>query len=255
MNGSLIVRHIYDVYWFIGCAVCGLLTGRLFVWLFNRLPASWLCDYGEEPGPELEAPRLYRRPDALKFGLLFSAAFLLLYLQYGGKNLYFFTCCAAVVLLAVVAVSDAKYGVIPDQFTLMLLAPGVAVAAWELLGGGGIFFLKSYSPFAGALLGGALYLLLGFLGKLFYRKESIGMGDVKLFAVLGFFCGFPQVVFVFLLTIVLAGFHFILLMLFKKLEKDSYLPLGPYICLAFYLYLAFRWQLNYLVGWYAAMLL
>ena len=40
--------------------VLGVLAGFAAVYIFNKMPAGWLCDYGEKPGPELTDPHIQR---------------------------------------------------------------------------------------------------------------------------------------------------------------------------------------------------
>ena len=40
--------------------VLGVLAGFGAVYIFNRMPASWLCDYGEKPPQELTDPHIQR---------------------------------------------------------------------------------------------------------------------------------------------------------------------------------------------------
>ena len=40
--------------------VLGILAGFAAVYIFNKMPAGWLCDYGEKPGPELTDPHIQR---------------------------------------------------------------------------------------------------------------------------------------------------------------------------------------------------
>ncbi|MDR0425496.1 MAG: hypothetical protein LBH39_08635, partial [Clostridiales Family XIII bacterium] len=46
----------------------GVLAGYGAVYVFNRIPAKWLCDYGEEPEDRHMPPRIGKYP----WGPLFS---------------------------------------------------------------------------------------------------------------------------------------------------------------------------------------
>jgi prepilin signal peptidase PulO-like enzyme (type II secretory pathway) len=152
--------------------------------------------------------------------------------------------------------------ILPDQFTLLLLLPALVSAIYDIFCGGNVFFRKDVilpffgtvtgiiMPILGAVCGGLVMLLLNLIGKLIYKKEAVGFGDVKLFAVLGLFVGPMQIIFVFFITVLIAGLHFIYLILRKKLDGNHYLPLGPYICTAFLLLFVFYSQINYLQIWF-----
>ena len=142
--------------------------------------------------------------------------------------------CALLLLL--IAVSDYKYSIIPDHFTLVLFFAALTFSSYDLLSGQKLFHSGWLSPILGAAGGAALMLALGFAGRLVYKKEALGFGDVKLFAAAGLFAGFPSVFLIFLLTVFLAFFYIIFLLFRRKITKDLYLPLGPYICLALALF-------------------
>lgn len=234
------------------CVPAGLAAGLLCVPLFNRLPAKWLCDYGEEPGPELSGRRASAVPEGLALGAAFAAAFPLFAAQYGVSPV-FFLLCASVVPLALAAEADLKYRIVPDELLPAAAAPALAV--WLLgLCGRADFYGSRASPFLGALAGAALWMLVALLGRAIYRRESVGAGDVKLFAAVGFLCGFPGAVYAFLLTIVLAGAHFLALMLLRRIGPEQEMPMGPYVCAACLLALAFRSQIAALARWYLSLM-
>ena len=43
-----------------GSVILGVAGGFLAIYIFNRMPASWLCDYGETPDPILSDPQVQR---------------------------------------------------------------------------------------------------------------------------------------------------------------------------------------------------
>lgn len=104
-------------------------------------------------------------------------------------------------LLVASAVDFDRYE-IPDEVSIggILLAPLCAVlvpelhaqtwVARELSGGGEPDRLgAAMGAVAGILTGGAALLLIGWLGKRLFRREAMGLGDVKLLAAGGGFAG------------------------------------------------------------------
>jgi len=245
--------NIYDAIACFGCVVCAFAASKLIVALFNALPAKWLCDYNEQPGAELYGKRLFFRPHGIVITLVLTAAFIGLFYQYG-YSFYFFACSFAAVILLLISFADYRYSIIPDQFTLVLLLTATAVTGYDLLSKQHLFSPDWLSPLYGAAAGAGLMLALGLFGKLLYKKEAIGFGDVKLFGAIGILTGFPQILIVFLLTIFLAFFHIIYLLLRKRISKEVYLPLGPYLCLGLLLFLAFNRQINGFCSWYMSLL-
>jgi prepilin signal peptidase PulO-like enzyme (type II secretory pathway) len=248
------MNTIAFILWIFGCVVCGCFLAFLSLRVLNGLPAKWLCDYGEEPDEELlSKERFHIKPYGIILAASLILSFVLCFLQYG-TGITFFCVCAESALLILIALCDAKYTVIPDQFTLFLLVPSLVSACNDLFWGGKVFHTHILLPLLGAVCGGAIMLLLSLLGKIIYKKEALGFGDVKLFAMLGFFAGPVQILLVFLMTVLLAGFHFAYLILRKKIDGSRYLPFGPYICTAFLLFLAFHIQIDTGVAWYLSLL-
>lgn len=240
-----------DAIWIFGCTAAGYAAARLGICVFNAVPAGWLCDYGETPGPELTSgKRISSTKAELTLWAIFCVSFFLFHRQYSALSADFYLVCLAGIILVLTAVSDSKYEIIPDQFVLALLVPGIGNLAAVLI-------TRSMSPadaavtyLLGAVCGGGLWILLDLLGKLIYRKEGAGYGDVKLFAALGLLCGLRAILLVFIAAILIAAFHFAWLLIRKKIDGSHYKPMGPYICAAAILYLAFRSQAAAFVRWY-----
>jgi leader peptidase (prepilin peptidase)/N-methyltransferase len=76
------------------------------------------------------------------------------------------------------------------------------------------------------------------LGKLVSGKESLGFGDVKLFAAIGLALGFKGTLGVLVISSVTSALVFGVKLLRKKINKEDMIPLGPYICGAGIFYVA-----------------
>lgn len=84
----------------------------------------------------------------------------------------------------------------------------------------------------GILVGGILFYLSAVLGELFFKKESMGGGDIKLAMMLGAFLGWQKILLVFLLAAVLgATVGGIALLLSKEVKKTKMIPFGPFLAL------------------------
>ena len=107
---------------------------------------------------------------------------------------------------------------------------------WILCGlcAGGVFWIaeliaqknggpKMLDCILGACLGSGILL-----GGSMIRKGGIGMGDVKLFFILGLFCGTERVFFLLLLTLVFALLVGAVRMMLGKMGRKDRLPLGPF---------------------------
>lgn len=87
-------------------------------------------------------------------------------------------------VFALIALSwiDFEYLIIPDEISLFLLILGVS-------GFGLIEQTEMINRAIGAVAGGGFLLLVAGIGYLMYRREAMGMGDVKLLALIGLFLG------------------------------------------------------------------
>ena len=85
-------------------------------------------------------------------------------------------------ILLGIALTDARTYIIPDQFSLGGTALGLALAPLP----GGVDMVQSLS---GAAVGFGLLWLVAVLGKLAFKKDAMGGGDVKMMAMVGAFLG------------------------------------------------------------------
>lgn len=86
----------------------------------------------------------------------------------------------------------------------------------------GLTILISF--FAGALTGGGIFLLCYFI-----TRGGIGAGDVKLFAVIGYYLGGSAIFTGIFLTVVFAAVYSIVCLLRKKITVKQEIPFAPFI--------------------------
>jgi leader peptidase (prepilin peptidase) / N-methyltransferase len=79
----------------------------------------------------------------------------------------------------------------------------------------------------GAVAGGGVIWMIGVLGKLAFRKEAMGFGDVKLMAFLGAFLG-PQAILMGLFLAIFLGALFGIVKLIV-VRRMGYVPFGPFL--------------------------
>lgn len=81
----------------------------------------------------------------------------------------------------------------------------------------------------GMLVGGGILVFLAIIGKLLFKKEAMGGGDIKLLAMIGAFLGWKCVfISIFFASLLGTVISFILIGL-KKKKIDDYVPFGPYL--------------------------
>ena len=97
----------------------------------------------------------------------------------------------------------------------------------------------------GGLIGFGVMLLIGILGKLIYKKDSLGGGDIKLFGALGLCLGTEGILTVFVLSTFISAFHLAFLMARKQVKPRQQRPLVPYIAISSAIYLVILHQMSY----------
>lgn len=162
------------------------------------------------------------------FVLLESASVLCsLLVRYGLLN--FFEALRSVIAICALlfaGIIDFKLMIIPNKLTLVLLAINVVIYAAE--------FILMPSEIAltatEALLGCAVCFVIFFIGKMISRK-GMGMGDIKLVAVLGLALGLNSALGCLLWATILASITCIVLLIAKKLKSKSKIALAPFFFL------------------------
>ncbi len=171
------------------------------------------------------------------FWLLFHNIFIV-----NGESLYTYSlytifCC----LLIICSFIDLKLHIIPNEITYtgLILAP---VASLLCLGlhnpngslkyfeGSGNQWINSFlASLMGIFIAAGLIFLCGVIGKIVFKKDAMGFGDVKLMGVIGGFLGWKLGVATFFLAPFL-GLLFGIPKLFLK--KEHVIPYGPFLSLA-----------------------
>ncbi len=221
-----------------GAAVgLGVLLGNSAVWFFNRIPAKWLTDYGQEPSEELLHPT-QQRVKSTPWKYVFTGFFICCGIYLGLQDAaYAVPALAAMWLLLEMAIADLKYLIVPDQLILLL---GVTSLGMITKHAGG-----PMDAVWGALIGFGVLAAMALLAKLIYRKPAIGGADVKLFGALGLVTGVDGILFIFVVSTFLSAGHFIGLMIRKKAKLSDERAMVPYIAVAAGFYLVFFHEIIY----------
>lgn len=147
----------------------------------------------------------------------------LLFYRYGMSS-EFATTAAFSFLMLLVAIIDWKYLVVPN---VVVLSGAVLGALLKLSFAGSTIVQDAIA----AILAFATVLAVRFLGNIYFKKETMGLGDVKLAALIGFFIGF-QFFLVSLWLASLAGAIFgISRHVFSKNSKSEKIPLGFFLAI------------------------
>jgi leader peptidase (prepilin peptidase)/N-methyltransferase len=165
-------------------------------------------------------------------GLFCCLLFVLLFYKYFFSAPFFIFSLMTVILI-LISVCDYRYRIIPDKFSVLLLVCGVAGCFFNTTLGE-TYQQRFLHSLLGIFAGGGALFLIGTLGQLFYKKEALGGGDVKLMAGIGAFLGWDKVLLAIFLAALLGSLVGLFLILTKKIDKKGYIPIGPFLAAASY---------------------
>lgn len=136
-------------------------------------------------------------------------------------------CVRYLVLLAatfVIAWIDRHERRIPNRILLILLGirAVLLVGEWTLVPSMGLSLL--ISSLMGMLIGGGLFLLAYFISR-----GGVGMGDVKLFAVIGTYMGTGSIMALVFMTALAAALYSIIMLILKKIKLKEEIPFAPFV--------------------------
>ncbi len=198
-------------------AVVGLFVVGLFVaMLINRAADCWLS-------PARLACGLTRHPTRQLIVLISLPALYMGLAWRLGAGYGLWLACLGAAVLALLAVVDLEQRRVPNVVVLPATAL-VLLAAWTEGQGA--------SAVAGAVLAGGAFLALAILGSRLYGRDALGMGDVKMAALIGALVGLERMPLALLLGVLLAGAVAGWLLLSGRARRGDSLAYGSCLALA-----------------------
>lgn len=137
---------------------------------------------------------------------------------------------------------DIDFQILPNNLLITALIPIV------------IFVYLQYSDvlvnhIIGAIIMFTIFLLIGYFGKLAYKVDSMGMGDVKYAAVIGLLLGWQLGILAFIISFFSAAILIAIMSLGCKVDRKQRLAFGPFLSLG--CLIAFFWGPE-IINWYMA---
>ena len=125
---------------------------------------------------------------------------------------------------------DFEFQIIPDVITISGIFAGLIVAfSFPSALNAATRQAALLNSFLGVIAGGGSIYLIWVLGKMAFKKDAMGGGDVKLMAMIGAFLGWKLALLIFFIAPFFGAFVGIML---KMRHKIDVIPYGPYISLA-----------------------
>lgn len=182
---------------------------------------------------------------------LTAAVFLAIWLRFGASWLtpVYWLAAGGLILGSFV---DLEHMIIPDRVSLGGIVAGLIFSVLLPQMHGVDSHLKALGlSLAGAALGGVSLWVIGVLGKMVFRREAMGLGDVKLLAAIGAFLGWQGVAFSIFASSVVGSLVGIYLVLSGDREWQSRIPYGPYLALGALLWILWGREI---VHWYQSLI-
>lgn len=162
----------------------------------------------------------------------------------------------SVIFLAIFFI-DLRHYIIPNELIVVGLISGLVFAVLKSVS----FMWSGFNiiqPIAfkwsilldalyGSLIGAGAFVGIMLLGEWMFKKEAMGMGDVKLMAVVGLFLGFKLTVLSMFLAFVVGSIISVFLLATKIKSREDMVPFGPFIIVGSMLALVWGEQI---LTWY-----
>lgn len=172
--------------------------------------------------------------------LLAGLLSLIFTIKCGFTGLNYFVCFTFSAALLAITVIDIKHRIIPDRITL----PGIGVGLLISFLVPNLTFLDSL---IGTVAGGGSLLLVAGGYYLLTKHEGMGLGDVKLLAMMGAFLGWRSILFIIMVGSFSGALVGITLMTLKKKGRRYAIPFGPFLSLGALSYLLYGREI---IHWY-----
>ncbi|MCM8788376.1 MAG: A24 family peptidase [Candidatus Omnitrophica bacterium] len=167
--------------------------------------------------------------------------------------MYFFLYFVFMLGLIIISGIDFETFLVPDIIVLPLIPIGLLGAFlcenfFILQSGLYPALTRFFYSLSGVLIGAFLVMFLMILGRIVWKKEAMGGGDLKLLAAIGAFLGWKGVFLSIFFGSILGTVISVALIYSKKKKWDDYVPFGPYLAIG--AVLAMLYKGNYFLSLY-----
>jgi leader peptidase (prepilin peptidase)/N-methyltransferase len=178
------------------------------------------------------------------FGESLAALFYGVCAWHFGVNYELITALVFVSILVMIIVTDIREMIIPNRIVysgiIILIVIRLVIHPLSLINYGLAF-----------ILGGGLLLAISVIGTFILRKEGMGGGDIKLFALAGLVLGIKLTLLSIFVSSLLGTLFGVGMMAIGRYERGKHIPFGPFIAVGSMISLIWG---NNIVQWYLELL-
>lgn len=129
-------------------------------------------------------------------------------------------------ILLIIAIIDYKTMRIPNRLIVIGTSLGIIYRLLQTL------YTQDIQSMAqgilGFIVGGSIIAMMMLLSLIVFKKQGMGMGDLKLLAMIGLFVGTQKVFYTIIVGILIAGIYAVIVLI---KSKEEIFPFGPFLAL------------------------
>ena len=157
-----------------------------------------------------------------------------------GPDINFIKYSILTLILVPVTFIDIDEKIIPNRLTFTGLIAGVSITL--------IFQIELWRFMLQGMVAGGLFMaLLMVLGKWLFKKEAMGMGDLKLLIMIGAYIGISGALLSVYIGAMIAFVLILIQWLAKRINLKETIPFGPFIAVGTLVYVVLGSEL---LSWY-----
>lgn len=221
-------NDIHIVYYII-FGILGLIVGQFIDWCSQRF-----SEHKKILSRELWTEYIrYLKPNYILMSITAILYLLLVYfvgIQTKGiiYNIELIKYAILIPLLLMAFIIDIRKKIIPNRLSLTIFEIGLIFTFIY-----GTFNINlAIDMLIGMIIGGGIFFLIALVGKLFSKKEAMGLGDVKLMVGLGLFFGGFNITVISILSFLIAAIVSIALLITRRKKATEYIAFAPFIVIA-----------------------
>jgi leader peptidase (prepilin peptidase) / N-methyltransferase len=154
--------------------------------------------------------------------------------------------------LIIASCIDIDHFMIPDRFTIWGCIPGLLCSALVPVIHGKTDWQSGFNTgLWGAFVGGVILFIVSKVGAFVFKKEALGLGDVKFLAAMGSFLSWPSTLYILAVSSIIGSVFGILVLVRKERSWGTRMPYGPFLAVAALLWIfgGNEWSRGYFDLW------